>query len=104
MASARSTDRHDCYRTLQVTRDAEPEVIEKAYRALSLKYHPDTSRLPEARATRRMQELNDAYAVLSDPARRARYDATLPRERERRSGWDVFLDEGLIGLYLSGRR
>ncbi|TLM65927.1 MAG: hypothetical protein FDZ70_10710, partial [Actinobacteria bacterium] len=34
----------DHYRTLQVTRDAEPEVIERAYRALSLKYHPDTAR------------------------------------------------------------
>ena len=71
----------DHYRVLQVARDAESIVIERAYKALSLKYHPDTA-VPEKRdaATRRMQDLNEAYRVLRDPALRRRYDATLPAE------------------------
>jgi len=103
VAPARSTDHEDYYRILQVTRDAEPEVVDKAYRALSLKYHPDTSKMSEADATRLMRRVNDAYAVLGNPTKRRRYDARLPKEQGHRSGWEVFVDEGLIGLYLSGR-
>ncbi len=88
----------DHYRVLQVTRDAEPEVVERAYRALSLKHHPDVVS-PGRRhaATRRMQEINAAYAVLRDPARRRAYDATLPPEGG--GGWDTFLEDGLVGLF-----
>jgi curved DNA-binding protein CbpA len=94
----------DYYQILQVTRTADPRVIDKAYRALSLRYHPDTSGESEEAATGRMRRLNEAYAVLRNPVERARYDATLARESDRRSGWDVFWDEGLIGLYLSRPR
>jgi curved DNA-binding protein len=90
----------DHYRVLQVSRDAEPEVVEKAYRALCLKYHPD--RVPEdarPRATRRMQRINEAYAVLSDPRARARYDRTLPHDGGSADGWERFLDHGLVGLF-----
>ena len=89
----------DHYRTLQVTREAEPEVIERAYKALSLKYHPDTAD-PSQRtaATRRMQRINEAYAVLRDPKRRAEYDRTLPNENA--GSWDRFLDVGIVGLFL----
>jgi len=90
----------DYYATLQVARDAEPEVIEKAYRALALKYHPDTS--SAAGSGRRMRLLNDAYAVLGDPVRRQRYDRAL-REAPSRSGWEVFWDAGLVGLYREHR-
>lgn len=62
----------DYYVILQVDPRAEPEVIEAAYRRLSLKHHPDVSR--EADAGRRMRELNEAFEVLSDPARRRAYD------------------------------
>lgn len=97
---------HDHYRTLQVRRDAEPEVIEKAYRALSMKHHPD--RAPSADrhgATRRMQTINAAYAVLGDPERRRRYDATLPDE-DGPAAWEVFLERGLVGMFVDwyGRR
>lgn len=57
------------YRVLQVDPEAESEVIKAAYRALSRKYHPDGSHpSPD-----RMKQINDAYAVLSDPVTRARY-------------------------------
>ena len=88
----------DHYRRLQVTRDAEPVVIERAYKALSLKYHPDRSSADSrADATRRMQQLNEAYQVLRDADLRRRYDATLPAEGD--SGWDQFWERGLLGLF-----
>jgi DnaJ-class molecular chaperone len=88
----------DYYRTLQVTRDADPAVIERAYKALSLKYHPDRAEASDRdRATRRMQRLNEAYATLRDPDLRRRYDASLPSERAE--AWDVFWERGLVGLF-----
>lgn len=92
----------DHYKTLQVSRDAEPEVIEKAYRALSLKYHPDV--VPEkarSAATRKMQRINEAYRVLRDPEARSRYDRTLaPGSGEQGSAWDTFMSKGLVGMFL----
>ncbi len=91
----------DHYRTLQVSRDAEPEVIEKAYKALCMKYHPD--RAPSGRrdeATQRMQRINEAFRVLSDPRSRRRYDQTLTVEdRGGGTGWERFMEAGLAGLF-----
>lgn len=64
------------YDRLAVSRDAPPEVIRAAYRALSQRHHPD--RNPgDAAAPQVMQAINDAYAVLSDAQRRRAYDASL---------------------------
>lgn len=91
----------DYYRVLQVRRDADVEVIERAYKALSLKYHPDVSTPGQRQAaTRRMQLINEAYRTLKDPVRRRRYDATLPPEGMPRAAWDEFWDKGLVGLFL----
>lgn len=60
------------YRILQVDPTAEQEVIIAAYRRLALKYHPDINKSPDT--YHRMQEINEAYEVLSNPARRAQYD------------------------------
>ncbi|MBU4555997.1 MAG: J domain-containing protein [Actinobacteria bacterium] len=90
----------DHYRTLQVSRHAESEVIDKAYRVLSLKNHPDvTVSSKRDSATVRMQRINRAYAVLSDPVARRRYDATLGHDSGR-SAWDTFMRKGLIGMFL----
>ena len=60
------------YKLLQVDPEAEPEVIEAAFRRLALKYHPDVNR---EEATARMQALNEAWYVLRDPDRRRAYNA-----------------------------
>ncbi len=62
----------DYYAILQVHPRADPEVIEAAYRRLTRKYHPDVS--GQADAGQRMRELNEAFEVLGDPARRRAYD------------------------------
>jgi hypothetical protein len=63
----------DLYRTLQVEPSADLEAIHAAYRRLARLYHPDLNPRPEAAA--RMSAINAAYRVLSDPRRRAEYDA-----------------------------
>ena len=66
-------DYKDYYRILAVDRQASADDIKKAYRKLARKYHPDVSK--EADASERMAEVNEANAVLSDPEKRAAYDA-----------------------------
>ncbi|MCX6050519.1 MAG: DnaJ domain-containing protein [Chloroflexi bacterium] len=60
------------YKILQIDPSAEPEMVETAYRRLARKYHPDQNN--SADATARMQDLNEAYEILSDVGKRAAYD------------------------------
>jgi len=62
----------DHYRVLQVHQEAERDVIEAAYKKLAAKYHPDVNR--DAGATGKMQQLNAARDVLTNPSQRADYD------------------------------
>ncbi|KAG8169946.1 hypothetical protein KVR01_000691 [Diaporthe batatas] len=67
----------DPYEVLGLERTATPDQIKKAYRKASLKTHPD--KVPEDQkeeATSAFQAIAFAYAILSDPARRKRFDAT----------------------------
>jgi len=66
----------DYYRILGVLDDTEDVVIRAAYRALAQRYHPDKWKGDPAEGLRRMTEINAAYEVLSDPAKRAAWDAT----------------------------
>jgi hypothetical protein len=63
----------DHYEVMGVPRRAEQDAIKKAYRDLSRKCHPDKNQHPDAKAV--FQKLGNAYACLSDPAKRADYDA-----------------------------
>lgn len=69
------------YERLAVSRDAPPEVIRAAYKALSQKYHPDKNP-GDSEAARVMTLLNQSYEVLMDPARRADYDASLDASQD----------------------
>ena len=63
----------DYYKILGVERNASQEDIRKAYRKLAMQYHPD--RNPnDKNAEERFKDINEAYQVLSDPEKRARYD------------------------------
>jgi hypothetical protein len=51
--------------------------LRQAFRQLSKRYHPDTTSLPQAQAQESFRQLQQAYAVLSDPISRNRYDSQL---------------------------
>ena len=55
--------------------------IRRAYRELSKRYHPDTTDLPTAVATKKFQQINEAYATLSNPERRFSYDLKIGYSR-----------------------
>ncbi len=66
----------DYYGILGVIKTAEDIVIKAAYRALTQKHHPDKFQGSQDEAQHRMQEINEAYAVLSDTEKRKEYDST----------------------------
>ncbi len=66
-------ERRDYYSVLGVRRDVDQATLKRAYRELALKYHPDQNPdNPDAEA--QFKEVSEAYTVLSDPEKRARYD------------------------------
>jgi DnaJ-class molecular chaperone len=67
-------DQKDYYEILEVNREASPKKIKEAYRSLAFQYHPDRNG-SSADALEHMKMINEAYAVLSDPAKRRRYDS-----------------------------
>ncbi len=84
----------DYLKILEVHPEASKEVIERAYKTLARKYHPDA--YPAERrqwATMKMQEINEARDVLTDPRRRAEFDRW-----RRMEFWRLFWREGLAGL------
>lgn len=77
-------DYKDYYRVLGVERGASADEIQKAYRKLARKYHPDVSKEKDAES--RFKEIAEAYEVLKDPEKRARYDQFGQAWSARQSG------------------
>jgi molecular chaperone DnaJ len=93
--------KRDYYEVLAVGRDATAEQIKQAYHQLALKWHPDRNPAPDA--TDKFREIVEAYAVLSDPAKRQAYDATgHAGVSERWSTEDIFRDFD-FGDFFGGR-
>lgn len=70
------------YDILRVSRHAAPEGVRSAYRKLAQRYHPDKMQGHQD-AARVMAALNEAYAVLSDPHKRALYDRSIAGAKAR---------------------
>ena len=75
----------DYYEMLQLSPNADPETIHRVYRLLAQRFHPDNM---ETGDQAQFKILLEAYRVLSDPEKRAAYDATLGRARQLR--WKIF--------------
>lgn len=71
----------DFYEVLQISSNAEPETVHRVYRLLAQRFHPDNK---ETGSETRFREVNDAYQVLSDPERRAKYDIVHQHQRQER--------------------
>lgn len=86
----------DYYKTLGVSRDASREDINRAYRKLARKYHPDLNK--EAGAEEKFKEISEAYEVLKDPDKRKKYDQLGSRWQEGQDfrpppGWDFHFEK-----------
>jgi molecular chaperone DnaJ len=66
------TEKRDYYEVLGVSRQSDPGEIKKAFRKLALDFHPDRNPSPEA--AEKFREAQEAYAILSEPEQRSRYD------------------------------
>ncbi len=96
----------DYYKILGVDRKASQEEIQKAYRKLAKKYHPDANTAPEA--AEKFKEINEAYEVLRDPEKRKKYDALGSNWRNGQEftpppGWESVFEQAGARRRYSGR-
>jgi curved DNA-binding protein len=75
------TEQADYYEVLQVSPNADAELIQRVFRLLARRYHPDNQRTGNAM---RFRHLHEAYTILSDPEKRAQYDAIHEGQRQQR--------------------
>jgi curved DNA-binding protein len=103
----------DCYENLQISPNADMEMIERVFRLLAKRYHPDNKQTGNAE---KFNTLNDAYRVLSDPEKRAAYDVKY--DQHRAASWKIFeeashsdgfdednrIRQGVLSLLYTARR
>lgn len=76
-------EKHTLYEVLEVSENASPEIIEKAYKVLVKKYHPDLQKVSEKqKAEEKMKKINEAYDILGNEEKRKKYDQELRQKRE----------------------
>src|SRR5947207_14281400 len=88
-------DFKDYYSTLGVAKTATEKDIKQAYRKLARKHHPDVNPTDKS-AESRFKDINEAYEVLGDPAKRKKYD-------ELGANWRMYEQAGAPGGPGSGR-
>lgn len=79
----------DHYEILQVSQNADSETIERVYRMLAKRYHPDNSATGDAE---RFRDVREAFEILLEPERRAEFDVKYDKEKTLQ--WQIF-DQGL---------
>ena len=89
----------DYYEILQVGQNADLETIERVFRLLAKRYHPDNS---ESGNDERFREIHDAFEVLADPELRAEYDVQYDRNKSLQ--WSIFEQGSAIGGQEEDRR
>ena len=82
----------DYYELLQVSQNADRETIERVFRLLAKRYHPDNKATGDSK---RFQAISAAYGILSDAEERARYDARY--ESDKQIQWSLFFEAPLAG-------
>jgi hypothetical protein len=87
------------YEMLQVSSGADGDTIQRVFRHLAKRFHPDN---PDSGDAIRFKQLLDSYEVLSDPERRARYDVLHSERVERR--WRIFDQDTALDDVQSDRR
>ncbi|GLI34357.1 DnaJ C-terminal domain-containing protein [Desulforhabdus amnigena] len=90
----------DYYEVLGVDRSVKQEEIQRAYRKLARKYHPDVNKSPDAE--NKFKEINEAYEVLKDPEKRKKYDQLGAHWKDGQDfrpppGWETHFDFGRAG-------
>lgn len=82
------------YDILQINQNASPEIIEKAYKTLAKKYHPDLQEESNKKeAEEILKEINEAYEILSDPNKKALYDQNLKNETISQEEYNEIYEE-----------
>ena len=103
----------DYYENLQISPNADMEMIERVFRLLAKRYHPDNKQTGNAE---KFNTLNDAYRMLSDPEKRAAYDVKY--DQHRAASWKIFeeashsdgfdednrIRQGVLSLLYTARR
>ena len=76
-------EKNTIYEILEVSENASAEIIEKAYKVLAKKYHPDLQEESQkVNSENKMKQINEAYEVLGNPEKRKEYDMKLKKDRE----------------------
>ena len=82
------------YEILQINQNASPEIIEKAYKTLAKKYHPDLQEESNKKqAEEILKEINEAYEILSDPNKKNLYDQNLKNQTISQEEYDQVHEE-----------
>ncbi len=92
-----SNSERDCYEVPRNPRGADAKTIKDAYQRLAVQWHPDRNKTPDAEE--RFKEIAKAYAILSDPKQRAKYDARGFEGISHYSHNDLFRDVDLGSIF-----
>jgi len=102
-ACARIKNCKDFYKVLGVARNADEKTVKRAYRKLALKFHPDKNKSPDA--TEAFKVISQAFAVISDPQKRAHYNrygtesTTDPRAQYARQHQEFVSPEEIFNMF-----